>query len=620
MKSTKIYSAKAMRWQKLFSFVLLFFLTSLSISAQRYDTCVKADFNFKTDQLSAKFIARGSGPILQYHWDFGDGTTGSSNEIGHRYTKAGDYKVCLTVYGYDSINQTRCKFEICKKVTVQCELKLDFGYRQDQFAFKFEAKSNSQNAVYSWDFGDGSFERGRSVGHRYTKAGRYKVCVTAKDTVTGCSSTVCKVVTIEKPCKLEGDFHFSTSDLDAKFEAKSNSRTAQYYWSFGDGENAKGRIAKHSYALDGKYKVCLTIKDSVLDCAIVICKEVEVKNPCKLKGDFTYRQSGNKFGFKARSNSNIAVYTWDFGDGNTGSGKVIRHQYAQPGVYKVCVIISDKRQKCRIEICKRVVVKDTCKLKADFELAQDGRIVKMSAKSNSTNVVYGWMFGDGNHSKGNPVKHKYDSAGIYEVCLIAYDTVTKCRVKVCKRVEIKRECNLKADFKYEVDSNGVAYFKGYANNSNAVFGWTFGDSSFARGQKVRHQYGNGKYNACMIAYVSPTCVVRICTTVVVGRKALYITPIIEEESENLGSALDQIEIPNWNASISPNPLIGTATISADRDDISSVVVFSVDGVKQMELQRGSTIHSDFSALPTGFYFIKILASDGSFNNVRFYKK
>ena len=44
----------------------------------------------------------------------------------------------------------------------------------------------------------------------------------------------------------------------------------------------------------------------------------------------------------------MANYHWDFGDGSTGTGKAIRHTYSKKGVYKVKLVIKDRRADCKI--------------------------------------------------------------------------------------------------------------------------------------------------------------------------------------------------------------------------------------------------------------------------------
>jgi PKD domain len=58
-------------------------------------------------------------PISSYHWDFGDGTTGTGVNSAHTYQKQGSYNVCLTVFATN--NPTTgggCNMKICKVIGV----------------------------------------------------------------------------------------------------------------------------------------------------------------------------------------------------------------------------------------------------------------------------------------------------------------------------------------------------------------------------------------------------------------------------------------------------------------------------------------------------------------------
>lgn len=56
-------------------------------------------------------------PVSGWHWDFGDGTTGSGQNVDHYYSASGNYNVCLTVIGvYDPEGMDCCTKTICMTV------------------------------------------------------------------------------------------------------------------------------------------------------------------------------------------------------------------------------------------------------------------------------------------------------------------------------------------------------------------------------------------------------------------------------------------------------------------------------------------------------------------------
>lgn len=66
--------------------------------------------------------------------------------------------------------------------------------------------------------------------------------------------------------------------------------------------------------------------------------------PASCEANFTYEQDTTDllvFNFYDHSSGTISDYTWDFGDGSTGSGQVVSHAFPGIGTYKVCLTVSN---------------------------------------------------------------------------------------------------------------------------------------------------------------------------------------------------------------------------------------------------------------------------------------
>lgn len=316
---------------------------------------LEAKFELRQDEKTIKVIGTSNSKNAVYAFSFGDGTVKRGKELKHTYDKGGIYEVCLIVK--DTVHG--CITRVCKKITIRkdCDLEAKYLYRQDGNDFKFLAKANQRPARFVWDFGDGNKAYGDEVKHSYKKPGVYKVCLTVytqsttnKDRI--CKVEVCKRVVVkkkERECELRANFEFKTHKNKLFVEAKANEHNLHYFWTFGDGTDATGKVQRHKYKKPGVYEVCLIVFNPKTKCKVCVCKKVIIVKPCKLKGEIKFRQSSNKFLFKARSNASaLANYHWDFGDGSTGTGKAIRHTYSKKGVYKVKLVIKDRRADCKI--------------------------------------------------------------------------------------------------------------------------------------------------------------------------------------------------------------------------------------------------------------------------------
>jgi chitodextrinase len=136
-----------------------------------------------------------------------------------------------------------------------------------------------------------------------------------------------------------------------KFDGSSSSEPdgaiESYEWSFGDGGQATGVEASHSYARAGDYKVTLTVTNAdghtgkishlvrVRNVRPIAAFEIVTKSPvATLPVAFDASPSSDPDGA-------IESYEWSFGDGGHAIGVNPSHVYADAGEYTVTLTVSD---------------------------------------------------------------------------------------------------------------------------------------------------------------------------------------------------------------------------------------------------------------------------------------
>jgi PKD repeat protein len=492
--------------------VLLAILATFSAQTSSAQCKLEGKFKFEVKGNDVYFKDVTAGTHAVYKWVFGDGHEARTvTSTKHTYKKPGVYRACLIVYTRSTTSNIRCIDTVCQKVVVKrhCNIKADFTYRKSGRKAAFFARSNG--TYYKWNFGDGAVGFGKSIRHKYRKDGVYKVCLTVYSKDRKCKRTICKRIVIKTPCKVQANFVHRTSGKNVYLFAKRQ-RHAKYVWNFGDGTRGTGVRVKHSYKKPGIYVVCLKVYSRTGRCFKTFCKRIVIKDPCRhLKADFNFKTDGKLVSFKSRTNGSYTL--WDFGDGHKSRDANVRHKYYRAGVYKVCLTVWSKNKKCKVTVCKRVIVKDPCsRLKADFAYRVDGKYAKFESKSRNA-AYFLWDFGDGNTSRGKYGLHQYTSAGIYNVCLTVWTKDKKCKLKICKRVKVEKPCDLKADFRMNVDGNTVKF----ESNSNIghYYKWDFGDGTGSRDKNISHRYSRkGVYVVCLTVWdCTKRCSVRICKRV-----------------------------------------------------------------------------------------------------------
>jgi PKD repeat protein len=123
------------------------------------------------------------------------------------------------------------------------------------------------------------------------------------------------------------------------------------------------------------------------------------------------------------------TYTWDFGDGNTGSGIFATHQYRNIGSYLVRLTVSDSRG-ATSTVTRSVTVGGGTPPTASFTFSPSSPAINQAVFFNAEAsrpatgrriVSYAWDFGNGRTDQGVTVSRAFSAAGTYTVVLTVTD-------------------------------------------------------------------------------------------------------------------------------------------------------------------------------------------------------
>ncbi|MCS6916457.1 MAG: PKD domain-containing protein [Chitinophagales bacterium] len=286
------------------------------------------------------------------------------------------------------------------------------------------------------------------------------------------------------------------------FENSSTSAYA-YWWDFGDGNTSQDFQPVHAYSAAGTFTVCLVAISACT--ADTLCQQITVVCDSAQAG-FTFSSTNLKALFSA-TGSNVAAWSWNFGDGNTASGANVIHNYAVPGTYTVCVTASNF---CSSDTYCAPVTVDCPAVDAGFTWSANNLTVSFT--STSTNATkWKWKFGNGqNSSQENPTV-TYASPGTYEVCLVAGNDCYSDTI--CQNITVS--CPVPAPaFTYSANGLTVSFLNNTGNATSWL--WEFGDGSTSSAQHPQHTYAAaGNYEVCLTA--TNSCgQATFCTTVIVA--------------------------------------------------------------------------------------------------------
>lgn len=443
-------------------------------------------FQYTTNGLSVTFIDSSivTGQAT-YNWNFGDGSTSSSQNPTYTFNSPGTYWVCLFI-------QDSCAHNTyCDSITVTAPCAptaafIPFVFSQGNVDF-YDVSSYSGSATFSWDFGDGSGTS--SVQHPsyvYNLPGNYQVCLTVTD-VCGLD-TYCENinVNVSSPCPQPiVNFQYNqTQGTLTFFNGSTTTGAATYSWNFGDGSTSSAQNPTYTYANPGFYMVCLLVTDSCGHNSY--CDSIAITAPCQgPTADFvttTFLPGHIDFN-SLSSTSGATSYSWDFGDGlGTSTAENPSYTYTTTGVFQVCLTVTDQ---CGTDTyCEGTVVCIPANVDFQYNVTQTTVVFdEISNLSTLNQPTYSWDFGDGTGTSNlaDP-SYTYATDGVYQVCLTIWDATMNCPGSTsCQTIVVG--CPAPSGWFYSYPNGWTYNFSGYGGVvvdsgitfPNTTYSWDFGD-------------------------------------------------------------------------------------------------------------------------------------------------
>jgi len=313
----------------------------------------------------------GSGPIIAWAWNFGDGKTSTQQNPVHRYTAPRVYTVTLTVTMARPDNNvaTLVKKDYISVVTPPTPV-FSFSPQSVFINQQVQFTSNTINGSepiqeYRWDL-DGNPLTTTDVSllqnptFTYTTPGTYNVRLSVR-TATRTRSFTAPVVVDRAPVAsfnatprtattVDTIAFTDTSDPGQQGASKA---IISRRWEFGDGQGSTAANPTHTYAAPGTYSVKLVLRYTHSGSGEQFLAEttrqnfITITNPVAPTAAFGLGQgclfSGDTAQFTDQSINGtrpITAWQWSFGDGGTSTEQNPSHVYANSGRYMVTLTVT----------------------------------------------------------------------------------------------------------------------------------------------------------------------------------------------------------------------------------------------------------------------------------------
>ena len=283
--------------------------------------------NYSTDSISK---------IMNYYWDFGDGTLSNTWNATHAYTTGGKFTIKLFVDNGCSYSEKTDQIEIFPPLVLSI-ISRDSICLSD--ILNLEAISTSGTLLNSkWNFGDNDIGTGVKTNHKYTSSGWKNITFTATSasSILHCTGTAVKRVYIKaSPIILQ---HNDIEGCSPVFLSLKTTVQDAQLWNFGE-DSVWSSSGMHTYTNTGDKSIrrkVSVLNETTLGCQASSSFWVTVfPNPKARIGIRSEEGSPEKVFLSSLSTSTSAC-EWLFPDGTSSEGcDLVLIRLYNNGFYKI---------------------------------------------------------------------------------------------------------------------------------------------------------------------------------------------------------------------------------------------------------------------------------------------
>ncbi len=259
------------------------------------------------------------------------------------------------------------------------------------------------------------------------------------------------------------------------------------------------------------------------------------------ESSFTFVVNGSEVVF-TNTSANSTSYAWNVEDQNFFS-EDLTYTFDEAGTYVVCLFAFDTNGGADV-YCQSVEV--GCGVDAGFTYASNGLELTLTNTSyNADDAI--WDMGDGTINYFYSPSHIYESAGMYEVCQLAYNIATDCDDNHCEIVVIAEPEILDVDFSYSFDGNTATFIN--ESDYASGFAWSTNNTQFSTAENPIYTFpAAGTYEVCLFGFNEETGEeLLMCKNVEVGCDVMvdFATASIDGLTVSIDNQSDNANRSTW---------------------------------------------------------------------------